>query len=143
MLITGHENQSSYIKLLLLLWVCVWMTACSSSRDTHISPQALLETIQNNEKTTAEIPIIVDVRSQSEYENGHVPGAIHIPFWSAFSRVSELPEQAKGQALVVYCAHGPSAGIAKWAFSLNGYESILYLTGHMSAWSKANLPTER
>ncbi len=140
---SGHTIQLNCIKLSLVLWGLLAMTACSSGRDTHISPQALLEAIQNNEKTTNKIPIIVDVRSQGEYESGHVPGAIHIPFWSAFSRASELPEQAKGQALVVYCAHGPRAGIAKWAFSLNGYESILYLTGHMSAWNEAKLPIEQ
>lgn len=37
----------------------------------------LLELIKNR---TA--PVIVDVRSQWEYESGHIPGAQHIPFYA-------------------------------------------------------------
>ena len=40
------------------------------------------------EKKTA--PVIVDVRSQSEYESGHVPGAMHLPFYAMWSRHSEI-----------------------------------------------------
>ena len=35
-------------------------------------------------------PTIIDVRSSYEYQAGHIPGAIHIPFWSAFFRVDEI-----------------------------------------------------
>jgi rhodanese-related sulfurtransferase len=43
---------------------------------------------------------------------------------------------------VLYCAHGPRAGIAKFALKLSGFDNIVYLEGHMSAWKAAKLPVE-
>lgn len=86
-------------------------------------------------------PIIIDVRSQGEYDAGHVPGALHIPFWSAY-KPQRLTGVDPNELLVVYCQHGPRAGIAKLALSLTGFENIVYLQGHMRAWQQANLPTQ-
>lgn len=86
--------------------------------------------------------IIVDVRSTYEYQSGHVPGAIHIPFWTAFT-TDKLDAYEKNSEVVLYCAHGPRAGVAKLALSLSGFEKINYLAGHMSAWNNAGLPVEK
>ena len=84
-------------------------------------------------------PVIVDVRTGDEYETGHVPGAIHIPFYSLWSRAGQI-DAAKQDPVVVYCAHGPRAGAAKFALWTLGYERVVYLKGHMSAWKKRGLP---
>lgn len=86
-------------------------------------------------------PLIVDVRSTYEYRYSHVPGAIHIPFWSAFS-TKKLAGHKKNQTIVLYCEHGPRAVVAKFAFSLSGFQNISNLAGHMTAWKKAGLPVE-
>ncbi|PYR23480.1 MAG: hypothetical protein DMF94_01260 [Acidobacteria bacterium] len=36
-------------------------------------------------------PAILDVRSRMEFAHGHVPGALHIPFWTLAARTSEIP----------------------------------------------------
>jgi len=36
------------------------------------------------------VPFIVDVRSRSEYLNGHIPGALHIPFWAMLWRHKQI-----------------------------------------------------
>jgi rhodanese-related sulfurtransferase len=87
-------------------------------------------------------PVVLDVRSDSEYAAGHVPGAIHIPFQQVASRVGELPAD-KGETLVVYCAHGPRAAWAGRALRKAGYSDILYLEGHMTAWEDQKLPLEK
>ena len=84
-------------------------------------------------------PVIVDVRTGAEYETGYVPGAIHIPFYSLWSRADQI-DAAKQDPIVVYCAHGPRAGAAKFALWTLGYERVAYLDGHMSAWKKRGLP---
>jgi rhodanese-related sulfurtransferase len=86
-------------------------------------------------------PPIVDVRSRAEYERGHVPGAVHIPFWRVFGHTSEIASY-RNQPIVIYCEHGPRAAIAKAALRLSGFNKILYLDGHLSAWRKAGLPLE-
>ena len=96
----------------------------------------LLSAIEANQA-----PVIIDVRSQAEYDSGHVPGAIHVPFWWAYSP-DELARVGGSELLVLYCAHGPRAGIAKFALKLSGFDNIVYLKGHMSAWKDAKLPME-
>ena len=97
----------------------------------------LLEKIQ---KHTA--PAIVDVRSTSEYQSGHVPGALHLPFYSLWSRHTEIKGTTE-DPIILYCEHGPRAGIAKFALWTLGYTNIGYLDGHMSGWKEHNLPIEK
>lgn len=86
-------------------------------------------------------PFVLDVRSESEYESGHVPGAVNIPFLSVGDRIAELGLE-KDEPIVVTCAHGPRAGWAARALRNAGYTDVVYLDGHMSAWTEAGLPME-
>ena len=113
------------------------LTACESTGPGYMQQKELVQLIN-----TGQAPVIVDVRSQREYQAGHVPGAIHVPFWSAFTTES-LNQVDKSQPLVLYCEHGPRAGIAKLAFKLSDFENISYLAGHFTAWRKAALPMEK
>ena len=110
------------------------MQACSNDSKTHITQSALLQQMQESSP-----PIIIDVRSEYEYQAGHIPAALHIPFWDTFF-TEQLQSYSTTQAIVLYCEHGPRAGIAKWGLSMQGFENIRYLQGHMSAWRKAGLP---
>jgi len=110
------------------------MQACSNDAKTHITQSALLQQMQESSP-----PVIIDVRSEYEYQAGHIPAALHIPFWDTFF-TEQLQSYSTAQSFVLYCEHGPRAGIAKWGLSMQGFENIRYLQGHMSAWRKAGLP---
>ena len=112
------------------------VAACAPGRSPAIAQATLAEEIASG---TA--PLILDVRSTGEYDAGHVPGAIHIPFQSVASRVAELPAELD-TPIVVYCAHGPRAAWAGRALRKAGYTDVVYLKGHMTAWKKAGLPVE-
>jgi len=86
-------------------------------------------------------PVIIDVRSDYEYRKGHIPGAIHMPFWQSFFLAGDLTA-AKDRPVVVYCQHGPRAVIAKFALRWAGYTDVRYLDGHMNGWENAGLPLE-
>jgi len=134
--------QASSLITAMLLFVSASATipsrtlATSSEDSSHISATDLIELIK-----TGHPPVIVDVRSAHEYKTGHVPGAIHLPFWLAFARADDIVAP-KDELVVVYCAHGPRAGIGKAALSLEGFTQIRYLQGHMNGWYKAELPVE-
>ncbi|MHC4507090.1 MAG: rhodanese-like domain-containing protein [Planctomycetota bacterium] len=104
--------------------------------ESHISSADLLRAIE-----TGGAPAMVDVRSGREFEKDHVPGALHISFWAMLSRSSEIPTQPD-EAVVIYCEHGPRAGLAKAALRAAGFRKVLYLEGHMSGWKRAGLPQE-
>jgi rhodanese-related sulfurtransferase len=130
------RRLSSALLMVLVLSTGNLQPVSADDSTTHISPDELLAEIQSG---TA--PAIVDVRSDSEYATSHVPGAIHIPFYAVFARRSEIPTSAS-ERVIVYCEHGPRAGIAKLQLRAAGFEHVLYLEGHMSRWKQRGLPVD-
>lgn len=86
-------------------------------------------------------PVILDVRSRQEFVQGHVPGAIHVPFWKVAAG-SEKLFAFRDSPIVVYCGHGPRARIAGSALRRRGFRSVAYLVGHMKNWRSMRLPVE-
>jgi rhodanese-related sulfurtransferase len=121
---------------LLFIFSTLLMQGCSHDSKTHISQNDLLQQLTNNS------PIVIDVRSTTEYQAGHIPNALHISFWTAFT-TEQLRSYSNDQPLVLYCEHGPRAGIAKLGLSMQGFQNIRYLEGHMMAWRKAGLPISK
>ncbi len=115
----------------------LFLVSCSTSGEGYMQPQELSTLIEKGKA-----PIIVDVRSNAEYQSGHVPGAIHVPFWTAFT-TDKMEGYKKDDEVVMYCAHGPRAGVAKLAFRLAGFKKLSYLAGHMTGWAKAGLPIDK
>ncbi|HYL51810.1 MAG TPA: rhodanese-like domain-containing protein, partial [Acidimicrobiia bacterium] len=81
----------------------------------------------------------VDVRERSEYDAGHVPSAIHIPYEQLESRLGELP---RGRDLVIYCASGVRSSLAASLLDRRGVPAA-NLRGGFSAWVGADLPIDR
>ncbi len=102
----------------------------------NVSPTALMDQI-----TAGDMPVVLDVRSKAEFNQGHVPGAIHFPFWRVESRWRELGEM-RDRPLVVYCGHGPRAYLAGAALQRHGFSHVMYLEGHMRKWKQMSLPLE-
>ena len=84
--------------------------------------------------------VVLDVRSAFEYRRGHVPGAIHFPFWAIAFRPLRPPSWSA--PMVVYCGHGPRAWIARWLLQWRGAEHVCLLEGHMAGWRRARLPVQ-
>jgi rhodanese-related sulfurtransferase len=82
--------------------------------------------------------VVVDVRSGFEYRRGHVPGAVHLPFWVAAFR--PLRTAGSSTPVVVYCGHGPRAWIARTLLRWRGVADVSLLDGHMAAWRRAGRP---
>jgi rhodanese-related sulfurtransferase len=130
-------KQMKRYRALLIMIINLFLFACTSTGEGYMQQDELLAQIQKGQA-----PLIIDVRSSNEYQTSHVPGAIHIPFWTAFT-TDKLDNYKKTEPVVLYCEHGPRAGIAKLAISLSGFENISYLAGHMTAWKKAGLPVDK
>jgi rhodanese-related sulfurtransferase len=117
----------------ILLAVAAGGCASATTPD-RVAPEALLASI---DARTA--PVIVDVRTRREYEAGHVPGAIHVPFYRLLVRQDDIAGPRE-QPVVVYCEHGPRAGVARFALRLTGFTDVRYLDGHMAGWKARGLP---
>ena len=102
----------------------------------YVSPPELASQI-----AAGHAPYVLDVRSGLEYRTGHVPGASHVPFWLLPLRLHRVSAR-RDDPVVVYCGHGPRARFARMVLERCGYRDVRLLSGHMSAWRRAELPTQ-
>lgn len=65
---------------------------------------------------------IVDVRSEEEFESGHVPGSINIPLHEVPARVEDFKNMSK--PLVLCCLSGGRSGNAAQFLQANGLENV-------------------
>jgi len=66
--------------------------------------------------------LLVDVRSEGEFNSGHLEGALLIPHTEVESRLSEFGEKA--QPIVVYCRSGGRSGMAQGVLQKNGFTAV-------------------
>src|SRR4051794_13310499 len=79
-------------------------------------------------------PVIVDVREQHEFEEAHLPGAIHVPRGHLESRI-EGKVSDKSAPVVLYCASGQRSALAAHTLqSLLGYEDVASMNGGITLW---------
>ena len=84
-------------------------------------------------------PVILDVRSPEEYAEGHIPGAINVPYDQIAANLDSL-ESFLTAEVVVYCRTGRRAGVAEKALREAGFTQVVDLEGHMTTWNEAGLP---
>jgi sulfur-carrier protein adenylyltransferase/sulfurtransferase len=88
-----------------------------------------------------EAPALVDVRERDEWDEGHIPGAVHIPRGYLESRIEQAaPDRAR--PLIVYCAGGSRSAFAARTLQELGYEQVSSLAGGFTDWKRNGFPTE-
>jgi molybdopterin/thiamine biosynthesis adenylyltransferase/rhodanese-related sulfurtransferase len=80
-------------------------------------------------------PLLVDVREQDEWQEGHLPGAIHVPRGNLESRIETLVPD-KSREVVLYCAVGARSAFAAKSLGELGYRSASSLIGGFVEWKR-------
>jgi glyoxylase-like metal-dependent hydrolase (beta-lactamase superfamily II)/rhodanese-related sulfurtransferase/TusA-related sulfurtransferase len=83
---------------------------------------------------------VVDVRELSEWDEGHIEGALHLPMFEATARRAEVPD---GRAVAVVCAGGLRSSAVISALQRHGMGRFHNVTGGMAAWAKAGYSVTR
>ena len=85
--------------------------------------------------------VVLDVRSRQGYAEGHLPGAMNIPFEDLPTRIKELP---KSKEIITYCWDVTCLLCTKAAYVLTkkGYRAKEMLGG-IAEWKNAGFPIER
>jgi len=89
-------------------------------------------------KGAGEPLLIFDVRSTAAWDQGHIPGAIHLPLADIKAGAAELPPVESDPQIVVYC-WGPGCNgstKAALALSLLGYNSVKEMIGGFEYWAR-------
>ncbi len=84
--------------------------------------------------------IVLDVREPSEWAEGHVAGARHIPMREVPQRVAELPRDRR---IAVVCAGGARSSLVASVLERQGFTELLNVWGGMTGWTQAGLPLAR
>ena len=112
------------MKKILTVLLGLSLFGCSSKANYHqIDGQSALD-MMNNETDY----IIIDVRTESEYQQGHIKNAINIPKESIDESVSEILTD-KDQLLLVYCRSGNRSKQASEKLAKLGYSNIYEFGG--------------
>lgn len=102
-------------------------------------PVAVLPTISVHglqHRLQSSQPTVLDVRTEKEWNAGHIDGAIHIHGGQLQERMQEVP---RDKPVAVICGSGYRGSIAASFLQRAGYESVCNVLGGMTAWKAAGL----
>jgi cysteine synthase/rhodanese-related sulfurtransferase len=86
--------------------------------------------------------LIVDVRTNQEFQHFHLPGSWHIELQKLTKQLPKLQKEAKGKKVVFVCKTGNRSGVAT-QLARNRNIDALNLIGGVTEWSRLNLPRIR
>lgn len=82
---------------------------------------------------------LIDVREKNEWDEGHIPGAVHVPRGYLELRIENaVPD--KDREVVLYCAGGTRSVLAARTLQQMGYKHVASVSGGFTAWKDAGLP---
>jgi hydroxyacylglutathione hydrolase len=97
-----------------------------------ITAQRLAERLQRGELS------VIDVRARYEWDEGHLPGARHVPLGNLPARFDDLP----AGPVVMQCTTGSRSAIAASLVAARGAREVWNLEGGLAAWKQAGYPVE-
>jgi cytochrome c oxidase subunit 2 len=129
-------------KILILVIIILGLSFLSTSsfkekglqkeyKATSYAPQQLADFLKQKDKY-----VVIDVRTKDEYDKGHIPGAVHAPYYDT----KALKKAAGDKIPVTYCAYSAMRGpYAAYQLYQAGYKNVAVLEGGVSAWAEENL----
>ena len=83
---------------------------------------------------SGEAPRVLDVRDAGEYESGHIPGSLHIPYAELCDRLGEVP---RDRPVATICKAGKRSGLAASILQREGFEGVVHVSrGNAATWEK-------
>ena len=112
-------------KLIVVLLAAMLLAACGQDKENDREAVYVNITAEEAKKImdSEEGYIILDVRTQEEYDQGHIPGAVLIPNTEIKTKAGQVLMD-KDQLILVYCRSGRRSKIAAEALAELGYTNI-------------------
>ena len=85
---------------------------------------------------------VVDVREESEYAAGHIPGAVHLSK-GVIERDVEARFPEKSAELILYCGGGFRSALAADNLQKMGYTNVISMDGGMKGWRQGGYPEHK
>jgi molybdopterin/thiamine biosynthesis adenylyltransferase/rhodanese-related sulfurtransferase len=105
----------------------------------HEAKAAVREVTTAEAETQLEAAAFLDVREPDEYEQGAIPGAVHLPRGNLeFQVEGRLPDKAA--PVVIYCAGGVRSAFAAQTLGRLGYHDVVSMAGGFNRWKDEGRP---
>lgn len=127
----GFDQIAGYLK--------TGITALEERRDLAAGWDRLSPADLANLLASPQPPLLLDVRTETEYAVKSIEGSWNIPLDRLKTRLQELPPD---RLHVVHCAGGYRSAIAASLLQQQGFPQLLELAGGLAAWEAAKLPLQ-
>jgi rhodanese-related sulfurtransferase len=117
-----------------------FMKICETARE-HIKEVCIDEVKQQLESQTQPPFFLIDVREDTEWQQGHLPKAIHLSK-GIIERDIEAHIPDYHAKIVVYCGGGYRSALAADNLQKMGYTQVFSMAGGVRAWNSAGYPFE-
>lgn len=125
-----------FVSIAIAIFASLQYTAKATTQPSIQPSPYLIERVKNNDW------MLIDVRSPEEFAEGHIPGAVNMPYDAIDGYISEL-EGNKEKPVIVYCRSGRRAELAMKVLKALDFSEVMHLEGDMLGWSAAGLPVDR
>jgi len=103
-----------------------------------IEPAELADRLESGEVDGS--PLVLDVRETSEWNDGHIPGSLSIPFGDLAERLEELP---RNRPIATICSGGKRSGLAGSILQREGFEAVIHVGhGGVGTWQREGNPVD-
>ena len=112
------------------------LVAEAKKKITEISPEEAARKMQDH------AAVIVDVRDNEEWDEEHIPHAIHLSRGTIELDIEEkIPDPNTG--IICHCGGGGRSALAAESLQKMGYKNVRSMAGGFKAWKAAGLPTAK
>ena len=128
------NHSSLVLAFVVILGLLIWTLWQGASRGLKkLSPMDATQLINREDA------VVLDVRSDGEFNQGHIVNAVNIPQKSLDDQLSKL-EKYRDRPIITACRNGQTALGVGNRLRKNGFEQVYNLAGGLMAWEGANLP---
>jgi glyoxylase-like metal-dependent hydrolase (beta-lactamase superfamily II) len=125
----GYDNVAGYLQH--------GIGALESRADLIATTERITATALAEHLASDDPPTVVDVRTENEWQAGHIEDSLHIPLHQMAERAVEVPT---GRRVVIMCQGGYRSSLAVSLLNRLGRRDAIDMVGGFSAWKASRLP---
>jgi len=135
-----QKKLTGYIILLFILLFGFILPSCSAQQEQNITALSPKEASNLIEKHKGDSDLVIlDIRTQGEYQSGHLQNAVRVDFYSK-SFADEIGRLDKEKSYLVYCRSGNRSARSMDLFKKLQFQKIYHLSSGINSWMSEGLP---
>lgn len=123
-----------------IAFAAIALCACGNAGPGGKQPASISPAEVSRQLSSSPKPVLLDVRTQEEFAEGHIAGARLIPWSGNDFETRATKELDRSKPVVVYCRSGKRSSAAAEKLAALGFTDVRNVRGGTLAWRKEGLP---